>query len=71
MTLWKINVSFTTAVFAGIVNACSMSISPNIKHDLCEALRNNVSSNLGISEDQQPQGMQARVNFGICKFKRK
>lgn len=71
MTLWKINVSFTTVIFASVVNARGMSISRSIKHDLCEALRNNVTGNHGISEDQRPQGMRAHVNFGICKFKRK
>lgn len=54
MTLRKINVSFMMAVFASVANARSMSISRSIKRDLCQALRNNASGNLGISEDQQP-----------------
>lgn len=64
MTLWKINVSFMTAIFARAVNARGMSISRSIKHDLCEALQNNVSSNLGISEDQRPHG-----DASACKFR--
>lgn len=51
MILGKITISFMTMAFAWTINKHGMSISRNIKHDLCEALRNNVFNNPGISKD--------------------